>query len=184
MATETSICNSALIKIGAERISSLTENNKRAIVCNEQYPKIRDEVLRAHPWNFAIKRVELAQITDAPAFEYKYYYQLPEDCLRVLAINSDHAFKIEGKYIATDATSMKIKYIARIEDASQFDTIFCEALAARLAADIAYSVAQNTSLQSMLISMYSAQLALARSMDAQEGTADQVSADGWINSRY
>ena len=42
--TEVSICNSALIKVGAERITSLSDSNKRAQLCSEQYSKMRDEV--------------------------------------------------------------------------------------------------------------------------------------------
>ena len=54
------ICNSALIKIGASKIAALSDTNKRAILCNEQYPKLRDDLLRSHPWNFAIKRKVLS----------------------------------------------------------------------------------------------------------------------------
>ena len=44
--SEVAICNSALIKIGAAEITSLSDVNKRAQLCNEQYSKLRDELLR------------------------------------------------------------------------------------------------------------------------------------------
>lgn len=84
MATDAvAICNSALLKIGTEKITSLSDNTKRAIICNEQYAKIRDQVLRAHPWNFAIKRVTLSVAereigyadvsTSGDSFEYELH---------------------------------------------------------------------------------------------------------------
>jgi hypothetical protein len=54
------ICNSALIKCGSKPISSITDSNKRAELCTTMYPKVRDKLLRSHPWNFAIRRMPLA----------------------------------------------------------------------------------------------------------------------------
>jgi len=50
------IANVALSKIGAQRIVAFNENTENARLLNAIYGTIRDEVLRAHPWNFAIKR--------------------------------------------------------------------------------------------------------------------------------
>jgi hypothetical protein len=185
MATsEISICNSALLKIGSERITSLTENNKRAILANEQYPKLRDEVLRAHPWNFAIRRVEVAALDTTPASEWDFYYQLPNDCLRVLDIDVDGAeWKVEGRYLATNEDTVVIKYITQITDVSYFDTIFCETLALRLAADLAYPITNSLQLSTAMWNAYNAQLRLCRSMDAQEGSPDQLAADTWTDVR-
>lgn len=56
------ICNSALQKLGAEDITSLSDTTRRAVLCNRQYNKIRLKLLRSHPWNFAIKRAILSRI--------------------------------------------------------------------------------------------------------------------------
>lgn len=65
MATsDVEICNSALAKLGAESITSLSDTTRRAVLCNRQYDKIRKKMLRMHPWNFAIKRVWLSPITE------------------------------------------------------------------------------------------------------------------------
>lgn len=179
-----SICNSALLKIGSERITSLTENNKRAIICNEQYEKLRDEVLRAHPWNFAIARVEIAQVVSVPAYEYDYYYQLPMDCLRVLDIDTDGGeWKVEGRYLATNESTVVIKYIKQETDVSKFDPMFCEVLALRIAADIAFPITNSMTLSKAMWDAYNAQLRVTRSMDGQEGSPDSVSADQWVNAR-
>lgn len=50
------ICNMALVKVGAELISSLSDNNKRAILCNLLYDKRRKRLIEGHPWRFARRR--------------------------------------------------------------------------------------------------------------------------------
>lgn len=181
------ICNSALIKIGADRIISLDDDNKRAQYCKEQYPKLRDELLRAHPWNFAIKRKELGQLATTPEFEFTYEYQLPTDCLRVLktSLPNVEEYSIEGRKLLSTSQEVSIKYISQVTDTSLFDKGFEEVLAFRLAADLAYGLVQNAALQGALFDEYQVQLSLARSYDAQEGFSDnQIEADTWLNSRF
>lgn len=117
------ICNSALLKLGAERINALSENNKRARLCNERFDALRKEVLRAHPWNFAIRRANLARLSTTPEYEYNFEYQLPTDCLRVLETEADKdnpsgdilgnsytKYKIEGRKLLTNASGVAKGY--------------------------------------------------------------------------
>lgn len=62
--TNEDIANSALSKLGASKISSLSDNTRSAILINEQFHKKRKELLRSHPWNFAIKRAFLTRVRD------------------------------------------------------------------------------------------------------------------------
>tara|TARA_R100001594_G_scaffold2889_2_gene11195 strand:+ start:303 stop:869 length:567 start_codon:yes stop_codon:yes gene_type:complete len=182
--TETSICNSALIKIGADRINSLTETNKRAQLCNEQYSKVRDEVLRSHPWNFAITRAEFAQLSTTPAFGYTYHFSIPSDCLRILNLSDETIeWKQEGNKLLTDSATVKARYIKRVTAPAEFDSFFIEALALRLAADLSYSLVQSTTLSSLMTQQYEKHLAFARSYDAQEGTPPELTDDSFIEAR-
>lgn len=53
------ICNNALTLIGTRRITSLSDPSKEARACNDNYDICRKALLRSHPWNFAMTRVEL-----------------------------------------------------------------------------------------------------------------------------
>jgi hypothetical protein len=182
--TETSICNSALIKIGADRINSMTETNRRAQLCNEQYSKVRDEVLRSHPWNFAITRAEFSQLTTTPSFGYNYEYAIPSDCLRILSLHDNTIeWKQEGNKILSDSETIKARYLKRITAPAEFDSIFIEGLALRLAVDLAYSLVQSSTLSQNLLGEYSRHLALARSIDAQEGTPPDLIDDSFLEAR-
>src|SRR3546814_12782163 len=79
MADVTGICNSALAKIGAARITALGEASRNASLCAELYDKCRDDLLRAHSWNFATARAKLARADTAPAFGPASAYALPAD---------------------------------------------------------------------------------------------------------
>ena len=74
MASQVEICNSALNMLGANNITSLTEDSKNARLLNQRYVPVRYAVFRSHSWNCLIKRVELAQDTDTPSHEYSKQY--------------------------------------------------------------------------------------------------------------
>ena len=110
------ICNEAIDLLGASTITALSENSKEARLCNRRYDTVRDQVLRAHPWNAAIARATLAQDAVAPEFGFTYQYTLPTNpyCLKVLsfwnenvdseisAYDSQVMFKIEGRKILSN----------------------------------------------------------------------------------
>lgn len=184
MASIVGICNNALAKLGEDVIISLTENSKAARTCNLLFESIRDALLRSHPWNFAIRRVELAQLTTTPVFEWSYEYQLPTDCLRALMLEEDDIeFKIEGRKLLTDNDTAKLKYIARVEDPNEYDTLFAELLSARLAAEMAPILSDSTTLAQLMWELYQQKLKETRSMDAQEGSPENITANTWVESR-
>lgn len=194
--TQISIVNRALIRCGAPRVSSITQSDSQgAILCNALYNEIRDEVLRSHPWNFAIMRVQLSPTATAPAWGFQYEYELPADCLRVLPDvrdaneNDDVEHYVEcdlngnSKVLRTDEPIINIRYIRRHENESAWDSNFASAFAWKLAFEIAYSLTQSVALQGVCDKSYRAIIAEARSMDGMEGTPPQLIADSWTRSR-
>lgn len=187
--TQVGICNSALLKLGAKTIGSITENTKEAQLCKAMYDIVRDEVLQSHPWNFAIKRTPvLSADATAPLFGYDYAYQIPSDCLRVIETNYDETvedvdYAIEGAFIVCDYTDFQLRYIYRNTDESSWSSMFAEAMAWRLARAIAYAMTNSTEREKACDDHYKASVALARSADAAEGTMKGFIADKWINAR-
>tara|TARA_R110000822_G_scaffold109543_1_gene239412 strand:- start:3140 stop:3742 length:603 start_codon:yes stop_codon:yes gene_type:complete len=178
------IVNNALVKIGANAILTLTEDTEAARAANLVYDQIRDACIRDHVWNFAVNRVELAQNSTAPAFEFSYQYNLPSDCLRVLQMDDmSTLYKIEGGKLLTDDGTAKILYLARVEDVNLFDAMFVEALSARLAAELSVTLSESNTLYSNMMEMYQRKISDARSMDAQESGYIEIVADTWLDSR-
>tara|TARA_Y100001951_G_C11214061_1_gene224719 strand:+ start:229 stop:807 length:579 start_codon:yes stop_codon:yes gene_type:complete len=191
MASVVDICNSALNMLGGNTIISLTETSKNARLCNQRYELVRDAVFREHPWNCLQRRVELAKDTDAPAFEFASAFTLPADCLRVLRsensnFSNNERFRIEGRKLLTDESTMKILYVASITDTTQYDASLIETLSARLSAELAYPITQSSTLMDRMFALYQQKLKDARFADATEGTVDdetRIQADDFINAR-
>lgn len=191
MATEVSICSNALRKLGDDPITSLTEDTERARLCNAFYESSRDSLLRSHPWNFAITRATLTQLSTTPAYGFAYQYALPTDpyCLRVLEMEyQDYIFKIEnlateGRVLLSDESTAKILYIGRITDTALFDSLFVDTLTAHLSVKLAYPITNSTSLQLQMHKLYQAKLSEARSVDGQEGFIDNLVSDTFTDFR-
>ena len=174
MPSEIDISSNALTKLGAKPITSFDDLTDRSNLCRDYYPRVRDAVLRAYPWNCAITRMALALDATAPVFGYAYRFQLPvlPYCLRVLEVEDDPEYKIEGRYLVTDESSVNIKFIARITDPGLFDALLVEAIECRLAAELAYPITGSPTLIQTNWTLYEAKLREARTIDAMEITQD------------
>lgn len=177
-------CNSALQRVGATTILSLSDNSPEARACSVAYDSNRRDELRKHPWNFAIKRVVLAPDATAPAFDYAYAFTLPSDCLRVLRpATSDLDWQIEGRKILTnDSTTLNLRYLADIEDCSQWDSSFYNVVAAALAVDIVERLTQSNVKKQNLEKDYDDAIKEARRVDAIEGGPEDSADDDWYQA--
>ena len=193
MASVVEICNGSLNQLGATTILSLTEDSKNARLCNQRFTQVRDAVFRSHPWNCLQKRVELAADTTAPAWGFSYAYTLPADCLRLLRIlDYDSNYKVEGRKILSNTSSMKILYIGRVTDPNEYDELLRETLSAALGADIAFAVTSNNQTATNMYNLFQDKLKDGRFVDSTEGQnldqdlgmSDQIDAGTFINSRF
>jgi len=173
---ETTICNLALGRLGSQRILDITEDSVEGRACALQYPMVRDELLRMHRWNFAIKRDTLTALASAPAFGWGKQYTLPSDCLRVLQLNAweetevPRKWEVEGRFLLTDEDTAQIKYVKRETDPAIYDSVFIAALSCKLAAMIAKDVTGSSTMATEALTEYERILGPnARRMDAHEG---------------
>lgn len=192
MPTTTDIANMALSRIGHNRqMTSFNDDaTAEADLVRLHYPRLRDSLLRSHPWNFAIKRAELSSIDETPAFEYDYKFALPTDCLKVLrtsleAENIEDDYRIEGRYLLSNDDTCFIEYIAQITDTNQFDAMFVDMLAWAIAAECAMPLINDARVAQNAAGMFQALQRDARSVDAQEGTPRQlIQSYDWLTARY
>lgn len=184
-ASKISICNKALIELGESPITALTDNNKAARTLDAVYDIVLLTALRSHRWNFAVKRVALAELSAIPVYGFTKQYQLPSDCLRVLEIDTLTAvYKIEGRALLTDSGTVYLKYVAKIDDPTQYDAAFVDYLSLKLASDIAMTLTDNTALRDSVMAKSLLALREARTIDGQEDYPDAVADGSWITSRF
>lgn len=183
--TEVSLCANALRKLGDQPITSLSDDSDRARLANALYAPTRDSVLRAHPWNFAMKRVQLAQVQTGPAWGWTYAYSLPSDCLRVITTDLDEdltPWVVEGRQLLTDASTVKLAYIAQITDTAVFDALFADTLTDRLAYEFALAITAKSDLAKLFYQSYQLKLKEARSIDGIENPPTALN-DGDVLTR-
>ena len=155
------------------------------------YDGCRDRLLRECPWNFAIKRVALA--TDGtPAWGtdvYAYTYPVPSDFLYMMHTENFQDYTLEGNKILAASSNgvaggaLKIRYVARITDASVYDTLFVEALAYRLAYEACERITQSNTKKSDLFSEYELTMTRAKRLNGQEDSPENYVDDEWILAR-
>lgn len=185
MTSKVSICNTALINLGADTIISLTEDTKQARDCNVVYDVIRQDLLRGHPWNFAIKRQQLAATVADPVFEFNNQFNLPSDSLRILKVFDETSeYKIEGDKIISDQTPLKVVYIRNEEDVALFDSNFSYLLSLGIAAEIAYSITGSTQQASLMRQRYIQARRESKQWDGQEGSPGTWEDGTWINEFF
>ena len=162
------ICNMALSYIGQSPIEATTEDSESARRCAQFYEHDRRFLLRRCSWPWAKKRVELAQLPETP-LDYDYAYRYPSNCIclrKAYAITVvdavTHYDSVEyiiasddqGRVIYCDAPRLMVEYTADVDDTDIMDEQFCEVLAWKLAASIAFKLVGNAELTKMATEQY------------------------------
>ena len=179
MATKTSIANQALGWLGANLITAFTDDSREAQLITANYPDIRDAVLEEREWTFASARRSLLPSVTAPLYGYAYKFTIPGDVLRILEVRNDKRargkngldWRLEGDFILADSDSLDIRYIYRNDEPASYSPGFVQALAARLAADLAIPIAESRALQQDMFGLYQAKLKSAAALDGMQGKA-------------
>lgn len=191
MPSQLGIYNLALMRLGQPPLSTPTDVGKSADALNSIWTTVVDIVLRDHPWNFAITRANLAELSETPVWGFTTVFQIPSDCVRVLGIgDSDDVdtnplltYKIEGRKLYTDDSSVLLKYVRRVTVAGEFDARFASAVASRLAMETAFYLTQNADMEAKMQKSYILELSGARGIDAQEDTPQFITSGDWELAR-
>ena len=181
------IVNRALDKLGQNPVVNLvTDGTTSANLANRTWPIVRDQMLREHPWNFAIKRTNLAPLSDAPDWGYNYQHELPSDFLRLVEIRDvdTDEYQLEGGKILTDESILYIRYVAIIEDPNEYDSAFIDALASRLAFEMCERLTQSNTKKELFWEEHLGMLSKAKSIGAIENPSSVFEEDEWIEVRY
>lgn len=187
MPSQTSICNAALLLLGADRIAAITDGTERARVLNDLWDDAVDQVLQAHPWNPALRRASLAADAAAPVWGWTRQFTLPPDpyCLRVWRLeDTTTPYRVEGRKLLTDAAApLNLLYIARVTDFAEWSPALAAVLAAYLAANSAFKITGSREQAEAMQRLYAQRLRDARSLDGQEGTPEEIEVDELLTAR-
>lgn len=189
MASEVGICNRALQKLGAKRITSLSQDTSNARACNAAYTDVRDQLYEDHEWGFTILRVQLPADSTAPVFNRDNAYTLPSDFIRLAAPDPedndpDKDWLVEnGKILTNDSAPLNVKYVSRVTDPNLMPPLFQKALSAELAFELCDEITQSNTKKESLRTDADAALARAKRSNAIQKPAQQLPEDDWVSAR-
>jgi hypothetical protein len=186
MATsEVTISNMALSRIGInQRIASMTELSAEAGACNLWYEVCRDYVLEDLDWNFARRRVALALLSPQdPPPPWGYEFAWPADCVATRGLDAGVQVKravdrLPFEVAWKDANARKILatvqdpillYTARVTNTTVFSAAFIDALAWRIAAELASNLAKSSAMRDATSRYYLLAISVARAQTLNEG---------------
>lgn len=194
MLTKTTVANNALSYLAAGEISSiLDDTDSKARTINAVFDTVAHEVMRSHRWNCCIKRAQLSELAGTPLtmgeFGYAYSYQLPADSLRFLDLNGEpwnaktEFMSVEGKVLYTNDSVAYVRYVAYIEDVSQWDVLMADAISVKLAMRIARRITKDGISGEQLNGFYRQAVAEAMRIDAMEiGSGENRPLERMINN--
>ncbi len=199
MATETSLVNIALGRAQCPRINALdTDTTKEARAARDCYDDFRDALLREYLWSFSKKRVELAEVAQAPAFGYDNAFGLPADYLRVISVHPADSECAKIKYkietvnllgtdtlvLVTNATQVFLRYVAKQESVALMDAMFRDSLAWKLAEYFADQIKESSSLAERAHKRFLSSVAKAKAANSIEDWPEEFPLGSWVSERF
>lgn len=187
------ICNLALGRIGqgaSSPIQSITEDSEAARACNRSFAHAMSTALREYRWSWAQASVALALTTqEVPGFVYCYAY--PSGCLflhgladacsdpgrhqalrwpyRIVAATDG-----QSRVIATDLPGAWAHYTREIANPAFGDPLFQDALAWRLAKELALGLRAQPQFATLAEQEYQLALSKATAANENEQGADRA----------
>ena len=187
--SQVKIINKALILIGANPITDITDSSRNAQVVNRIYNSCLRDILSECKWNFATKRLLLTASADVLAWydtgETSVYVR-PTDVVKIFEVNPDYAiWREEGDYIISDTAGLGIRYVSYIQDPVKFSPEFEDAFIDLLAAEMAFAIVNSSSLAQKYRELYeTVSLPDAMSSNSQSGTQQTIKDDAWEQAKY
>ena len=187
MTSKTDICNRALIKLGKDTIRNIdTDESQASTLCRAVYDTMLMEVLRQFEWNFAIVRQTLNRdMSDDPLFEWSYRFILPTipQVIKILSVENNVPFKIEGEFLVTNSDTINLKYIGKIADPNKYDVLFQETLSLAIAKEICFAMTSQTTLKDNLTKEYLFSLQNAKDANYNDTNEIPIQNNSWTNAR-
>lgn len=149
MATETSVCNQALLLLGERGLlSSYEEDTKNGRICRTFYPDTVKKAFEAYPWPFAKHTEALVRLSKP--INGMNAFKLPAKFARFVRDKDSEEYPQEGQCVLSASDTLTINYIRCVEE-GLWPGHFVDVVAALLASKLAYPI---TEMRSKSVSMY------------------------------
>lgn len=201
--TITTIYNRALDYISEFPVHGPEDTGTYARWLNRNYAHTVEAALRQQPWNFACRFWLPVENAIKPSMRWNYGYELPNGWLRVLSPTRDGhragyplSYGVQGNTLMMNEKPTKgIELVMNIQNPGQWDPLFADMIAGRLAAgmaqrftaknsylDRAKQAAEEAYEQAELINSFEGSLPQHEEHDILRARNSET--DGWRNDRW
>ncbi|MBU0858673.1 MAG: hypothetical protein KJ667_01930 [Alphaproteobacteria bacterium] len=185
--SDIALSSRALIRIGAAPLSSFNDGTAESEIAGALFAPVRDALLSAYGWSFALGQVELSPLAVPPVADYAQAFALPNDFLRALSAGTGGRgrgvnYRIARGALHTNVDAVMLTYIFRPAE-EEFPPYFDAALIARLSAELTIPITENTSRAEAMFKLAEMEYERARQIDAQQDTPGRIEDFSLINAR-
>lgn len=186
------LCNMALSHLGNYgTISDIdTPKTDKELTFSLWYDIARQAFLKQTMPNFSIGRRYVSQVSETPPYPFKYSYEYPNDCLKLLGIGSvedkQNDYTVENNRIYTDvlySDGMPIRFIADITDVTKMSPEFKVGFSMYLASVTALEITQDLDKVQMLKQMLPSEMSALSGLNAQENRPIRISTSRFKEAR-
>lgn len=172
MASELDVVNEALVKLGANPIASLNDVGAAATAARVTFETVKERLLAETPWYWALKRVQLPEVSLASGEydeypDYDHIYQLPSGMIRALGLVDHEPFAILRDRLHTSSDDPVLVYVFEAE-VSRWPGYFRSVVVKTLASELAVAVTDITSRAQWWAEQARQERARAMAIDAQQ----------------
>lgn len=192
------ICNMALSHLGnygtVSDIDTPTNDKERTFAL--WYDTCREFVLKLLMPNFALSRIITGKLEEVPTFGYAYFYEYPQDALKILGVGNiedkENNYNIERtpngvKAIGHDydyTEGMPVRIIIDVQDINSWSPEAKLLLSQYLAAYTCLPITQDVQKAAKLKQELPAEISSASGMNAQENRPVRISNSRFKAARY
>lgn len=200
MAAETDIANLALQKLGGDdQITAIDDVDSHAArTLKAAWAMVRQATIRGAgrhlpKWNFALRQAQLAARAigmGAPLpYGWAAAFPFPDQCLRICDVldarGATPNWKLVGRDICADSVGpLNIWFLIDVADTTQWDALFVETFAARLAYQVGDRLTGDRQRKADCYNEFMANLASAAAVDAREDPPIDFEEDDWVTARW
>lgn len=196
MSDRTAIINMALTELSEPHMSGPNDQSSWVRKLTQNYEPIARQVLSGYPWNFAMKREQLA-VSDSYAGDLgarTYAYKKPANCLFVALVNDTGDTRDTGRdnyddedgVIKADMSPLWLWYVdgSYLTREGSWPELFAYAVAVRLAWICAPTSTKKETTKDRLMKDAKVALQKAKTWDAQQKPRRENPIGDWARSRF
>lgn len=195
-------------------IANIDENSETASICKLFFEQSLSLMFRERDWPFAQRQVDLALVSTNPTPNWSYSYRYPANFISIVDVRSDsstgsialpsNAYNltvtdstlrhnkspftissdVSGRLIYSNQASAIATGTYYVDDVLQFDPVFADALAWKLAYEIAIPLTRDSAMRDMARTEYENAVSTAFANSLEESYTEVNDDSDFISSRY